>query len=500
MVKSCGMSQRMIQQSNAEAIRGASHPGQSQSNIAAIIIASDHGERMYSAKPKILHECAGLPLIAHAIRLALHVGPSTIVVVVGSLTLDPIRNAMEVLFPKVLIIYAVQEEQQGAWDAARVGLAAVPQQVQQVVILHGNMPLLQQSDVATLKEAANYAPLAVLTALLNEPTHYERIVRDDRDQMERVIEHQVAEIEQLGIEEVDTGIYWVDVDFLRQAFADIGNDTSQTKPVSSDIVQFARARSAVKPVQVAEVDNLRSINDRIDLGEVEGIMRDRLVRKHQAAGVTFLDPKRVYIGMEVTLAQDVTIGFDVALHGMTTVCRNVTILGPTVIIDCHIEEDVHISAFSHLQSSRMAQHAVIGPYARVRADSSVGSGAFVGNFVELKTAVLAENAKVGHLSYVGDANLGCRANIGGGTITCNYDSVNKHRTTIGKGAFVGSNNTLVAPVTLGDRCFTAAGSTITEDVPPEALVFGRARQSTIEGRGKLLRERLAHEQAGDRVE
>jgi bifunctional UDP-N-acetylglucosamine pyrophosphorylase/glucosamine-1-phosphate N-acetyltransferase len=298
---------------------------------------------------------------------------------------------------------------------------------------------------------------------------------------------------------VDTGVYWADVNFLRQAFADIDDETTQTKPVSSDIVQFARARSAVTRVPVAEVDNVRSINDRIDLGEVERIMRDRLVRKHQVTGVTFLDPKRVFIGMDVALAQDLTIGLDVALHGNTIVCRNVTILGPTVIIDCHIEEDVHISAFSHLQNSRMARHAVIGPYARVRADSSVGSGAFVGNFVELKNAVLAENAKVGHLSYVGDANLGCRANIGGGTITCNYDSVNKHRTTIGEGAFVGSNNTLVAPVTLGDRCFTAAGSTITEDVPPEALAFGRARQSIIEGRGKLLRERLAHEQVDDRV-
>jgi bifunctional UDP-N-acetylglucosamine pyrophosphorylase/glucosamine-1-phosphate N-acetyltransferase len=135
----------------------------------------------------------------------------------------------------------------------------------------------------------------------------------------------------------------------------------------------------------------------------------------------------------------------------------------------------------------------------VRADSSAGPGAFVGNFVELKNAVLSDNAKVGHLSYIGDANLGLRANIGGGTITCNYDSVNKHRTTIGEGVFVGSNNTLVAPLTLGDRCFTAAGSTITEDVPSEALAFGRARQSTVEGRGKVLRERLAHEQAGDRV-
>lgn len=485
--------------SHPDTTGATSRPDQSSSSAVAIIIATDNGQRMYSAKSKVLHECAGLPLIAHTIRLALHVGASPVVVVVSPLTLAPIRNAIEVLFPEVPVIYAVQEEQQGAWDAVRVGLDAVPQEVQKVVILHGDMPLLQQSDLAALKEAATYAPLALLTARLDGSPGFDRIVRDERGQVLHIVGQHVAMNEQLSVMEVETAVYWAEVSFLHQAFTDIDDDVPETKPVLINIVELARTRGTLQSVQVAEVHNLRTINDRIDLGEVEGIMRDRLVRKHQAAGVTFLDPKRVYISMDVTLTEDVTVGLDVALHGITTVCRNVTILGPTVIIDCHIEEDVHISAFSHLQNSQMAQHAVIGPYARVRADSSVGPGAFVGNFVELKNAVLAENAKVGHLSYVGDANLGCRANIGGGTITCNYDSVNKHRTTIGEGVFVGSNNTLVAPLTLGDRCFTAAGSTITEDVPSEALAFGRARQSTVEGRGKVLRERLAVATAGAQV-
>ena len=497
--QTCAMSERMIQQSNAEAISEASHPDQSQSNIAAIIIATDHGERMYSAKPKVLHECAGLPLIAHTVRLAMHVGAGLLVLVVSPLTLAPIRTAMRVLFPEVPIIYAVEEVQQGAWSAVNIGLAAVPQQVQQAVILPANMPLLQTSDLATLKEAATSAPLALLTALLDQSKGYDRFERDERGQVKRIIEQQTVTIEQLGKEGEGAEVYWADVDFLRQAFADFNNDTAKAKPVCTDIVQFARARATVRSVRLVDVDNTRTVNGRIDLGEVEGIMRERLVRKHQAAGVTFLDPQRVYIGMDVTLAQDVTIGLDVALHGTTTVCRNVTILGPTVVTDCQIEEDVHVSAFSHLQNSRVAQYAVIGPYARVRAGSSVGPGAFVGNFVELKNAVLAENAKVGHLSYIGDAHLGRQANIGGGTITCNYDSVNKHRTTIGEGVFVGSNNTLVAPLTLGDRCFTAAGSTITEDVPSEALAFGRARQSTVEGRGEVLREQLAVEKASAQV-
>ncbi|KAI9632383.1 trimeric LpxA-like protein [Dioszegia hungarica] len=233
----------------------------------------------------------------------------------------------------------------------------------------------------------------------------------------------------------------------------------------------------------------------MDLGRAERVMRGRLVGQHQAGGVTFLDPERVFLGMDVSLGQDVTIGLDVALHCSTTIADNVTIDGPTIIIDSQIASDVRIAHFSHLERTRVATGAGVGPYARVRANATLGAGSYVGNFVEVKSSTLADGAKVGHLSFIGDAQLGARANIGGGTITCNYDSVNKHQTAIGAGAFVGSNNTLVAPVKVGEGSFTAAGSTITKDVEPGDLAFGRARQAVVECGGKALRERLLREKA-----
>jgi bifunctional UDP-N-acetylglucosamine pyrophosphorylase/glucosamine-1-phosphate N-acetyltransferase len=216
--------------SHPDTTGATSRSDQSKSGVATIIIATDHGERMRSAKPKVLHECAGLPLIAHTVRLAVHVGASSIVVVVSPLTLAPVRNAMELLFPDLPVIYAVQEEQQGAWDAARVGLSAVPQQVQQVVILHGDMPLLQQSDLAALKEAATYAPLALLTASLDGSAGFDRIVRDERGQVQHIVGQHVATNEQLSVVEVETAVYWAEASFLHQAFADIDDDVSKTKP------------------------------------------------------------------------------------------------------------------------------------------------------------------------------------------------------------------------------------------------------------------------------
>jgi bifunctional UDP-N-acetylglucosamine pyrophosphorylase/glucosamine-1-phosphate N-acetyltransferase len=446
---------------------------------------------MCSAKPKALHECAGLPLIAHVVRSALHIGAHTVVIVVSPMTQAPVRAAMHALFAQVPIVFTVQEVSQGTEDAVRVGLSVVPEELTQAVIVYGDMPLLQQSNLEALREATRASPLALLSAHLDDPTGYDRVVRDEHGQVVSIVKPKDATPAQQAIQEVDAGVYWVDIKLLRQATAEFYNNNRQQGHCLTDIIDFVHATGSVQSVLVADKDDIRRVNDRIDLSQVERIMRDRLVRKHQVAGVTFLDPKRVFIGMDVTFAQDVTIGLDVALHGATNVAENVVIEGPTVIYDSHIETGVHVSAFSHLRDTRAAQDAVVGPYARLRAGSVVGVGAFVGNFVELKNTTLAQGAKVGHLSFVGDTEVGVRANVGGGTITCNYDGVSKHRTTIGESAFVGSNNTLVAPVTLGAGCFTAAGSTITKDVPSEALAFGRARQATVDGRAKVLRERLA---------
>jgi len=355
------------------------------------------------------------------------------------------------------------------------------------------VPLLQKDNLEALRQAARKAPLALLTATVPDPTGYGRVVRDDTGQAQRIVEHKDASEKERAIREINVGVYWSELALLRQAVAGLSSNNVQKELYLTDIVAHARGQGSVQTVAVVDIDDMRGVNSRVELGEVERIMRARLVRQHQLAGVTFLDPKRVYLGVDVTLGQDVHIGLDVALHGKTAILDGASIEGPTVVRDSRIEAHAHVHAFSHLERAHVASEAVVGPYARLRPGADIGPKARVGNFVEIKNATLATGAKVNHLAYVGDAQVGAGANLGAGTITCNYDGFAKHRTTIGDGAFVGSNSTLVAPLTIGAQAFVAAGSTITQDVPSEALAFGRARQAILEGQATVLRARFAQQ-------
>lgn len=450
---------------------------------------------MRSSLPKVLHRCAGLPLIAHVVRTALQAGAHPVVVVVSPTTHAPVEQALKTLFADAPLLFAVQQQPVGTGDAVRAGLTAVPEGTSHVVILYGDVPLLQPQTLAALRAQGDKVPLALLTAQVDDPTGYGRVVRDGDHRVCRIVEHKDCSDAERAIHEINVGVYWSELALLKRAVMGLTNNNAQKELYLTDIVAAAYAAGPVAAVPVADLDDMRGVNSRIELGQVERIMRARLVRDHQARGVTFLDPKRVYIGVDVHLAQDVTIGLDVALHGATSVAEHVVIEGPTVVRDSRIDTGAHVHAFSHLQEAHVAADAVVGPYARLRPGSDVGPKARVGNFVEIKNAVLEEGAKVNHLSYVGDARVGTKANVGAGTITCNYDGFNKHRTTIGAHAFVGSNSTLIAPLTVGDHAFVAAGSTITQDVPAEALAFGRARQAVREGRAKILRERMAAKKA-----
>jgi bifunctional UDP-N-acetylglucosamine pyrophosphorylase/glucosamine-1-phosphate N-acetyltransferase len=420
------------------------------------------------------------------------------VVVVSPTTQGPVQEALERLFADAPIKFAVQHNPSGTGDAVRAGLTAIQGDAGQAVVLYGDVPLLQAETLLALKEAAQKTPLALLTATVADPTGYGRVVRDARGQAQKIVEHKDASPEERAITDVNVGVYWSEVGLLRRAVAGLRADNAQKELYLTDIVATAAHEGPVSTVSVQDVDDMRGVNSRIELGEVERIMRARLVRHHQAAGVTFLDPKRAYLGVDVRLAQDVTIGIDVALHGNTTVGEGAVIEGPTVVRDSHIDAGAHVHPFCHLESARVAQSANIGPYARLRPGAAIGTEARVGNFVEIKNATLAKGAKVNHLSYVGDAQVGERANVGAGTITCNYDGFNKHKTVIGDGAFVGSNSTLVAPLQIGAQAFVAAGSTITQDVPAEALAFGRARQAIREGQATVLRNKLLQQKQQSR--
>lgn len=448
---------------------------------------------MRSVLPKVLHACAGLPMIAHVVRTALAVGANPVVVVVSPATQKPVQSALAEMFAGAPLEYAVQHNPSGTGDAVRAGLTAVGSACRQAVVLYGDVPLLQAQTLLALKEAAQKVPLALLTAVVADPAGYGRVVRDKDGQAKRIVEQKDASEAQRAITEVNVGVYWSEITLLRRAVAALRSDNAQNELYLTDIVATASSEGQVETVAVLDVDDMRGVNSRIELGLVERIMRARLVRRHQTAGVTFLDPKRAYVGVDVVMAQDVTIGIDVALHGATTVASGAVIEGPTVVRDSHIDADAHVHPFCHLERAHVAKAANIGPYARLRPGADIGPDARVGNFVEIKNATLAEGAKVNHLAYVGDASIGKKANLGAGTITCNYDGFNKNRTVIGDGAFVGSNSTLVAPLTIGAQAFVAAGSTITQDVAAEALAFGRARQAIREGQATILRARLSQE-------
>jgi bifunctional UDP-N-acetylglucosamine pyrophosphorylase/glucosamine-1-phosphate N-acetyltransferase len=337
--------------------------------------------------------------------------------------------------------------------------------------------------------------MAVLGAKVVDPSGYGRLLRRAGQgpdaPLERIVEHKDCTEAQRRIDEINSGIYCIEAAFLRDALPRLSANNAQNELYLTDVVAMAADRAHVPVHLLADADEARGVNSRVDLGEVEGYLRRRLVREHQQRGVTFVAPDSVRLAPTVVLGADVTIGVGVQLLGQTQVHGGAHIDGPTVVIDCTVAADAHIHAFSHCQGAEVGPGAQVGPYARLRPGACVGRSARVGNFVEVKNSTLKEGAKANHLAYIGDAVIDEKANIGAGTITCNYDGFHKHKTHVGRGAFVGSNSTLVAPIDIGEGAITAAGSTLTEDVPDDAVAFGRARQSNLPERAKALREKLA---------
>jgi bifunctional UDP-N-acetylglucosamine pyrophosphorylase/glucosamine-1-phosphate N-acetyltransferase len=462
---------------------------------AAIVLAAGQGKRMQSDLPKVLHACGGLPLICHVVRCALSQGCSPVVVVVSPQTQGPVQETLAAHFPEAPLAYAVQAVPQGTGDAARVGLEQVPEDSGQVVILYGDVPLLQGSTLQRLRKATQKNPLAVLTAQVARPDGYGRIVRDAKGHVACVVEDKDTTPEQRAITEINAGVYWVHTPLLRRALSGLTRNNAQNELYLTDVVAAAAASGGAQAVAVAQPDEVRGVNSRMELGLVEGILRRRLVAAHQARGVSFVDPEHVVLGVDVTLGRDVIIGPGVQLLGQTHIEANVRIEGPSVLIDTHVGTGSVVRSFCHLESAHVGHDANVGPYARLRPAARLEAKARVGNFVEIKNATLHAGAKANHLAYVGDAEVGAGANLGAGTITCNYDGFNKHRTQVGAGAFVGSNSTLVAPVHVGDEAFVAAGSCITDDVPADALAFGRAKQVNREGMAATLRARLEKQKA-----
>ncbi|MCK8786649.1 bifunctional UDP-N-acetylglucosamine diphosphorylase/glucosamine-1-phosphate N-acetyltransferase GlmU [Roseomonas sp. NAR14] len=427
-------------------------------HAAAIILAAGLGTRMRSALPKALHPLAGRPMLGHLLESAA-TALDRIVVVVG-----PDMPALErAAAPHATV---VQAERLGTGHAARLGMAALAGHAGDVAVLYADNPLIRPETLARLRAARREAGLALLAMRPADPGRYGRVVADASGAVSRIVEWADASAAERAIGLCNAGVICGPAADLARWLGAIRNDNGKGEYYLTDVIALAAAEGCrVAAVEAPEAE-LRGINSRAELAEAEATLQSRLRAEALAGGATLTAPETVFLSWDTRLGQDVTVEPNV-------------VFAPGVTV----EDGAAIRAFSHLEGCVVRQGAIVGPYARLRPGTEVGPRAHVGNFVELKAAMLGEGAKANHLTYLGDATVGAGANIGAGTITCNYDGIAKHRTEIGEGAFIGSDTALVAPVRVGARALVGAGSVITEDVPADALAIARGRQVLREGRG-----------------
>ncbi|MBD9426005.1 bifunctional UDP-N-acetylglucosamine diphosphorylase/glucosamine-1-phosphate N-acetyltransferase GlmU [Pseudomonas sp. PDM15] len=444
-------------------------------SLDIVILAAGQGTRMRSALPKVLHPVAGKPMLGHVIDTARMLSPRKIHVVIG--------HGAELVRERLAaddINFVLQAEQLGTGHAVAQALPAL--EAEKVLILYGDVPLTRVETLTRLLEQANDAQLGLLTVNLADPTGYGRIVRDANGVVQAIVEHKDASEAQRAIREGNTGILAVPGKRLGDWLGRLSNSNAQGEYYLTDVIAMAVADGLVVATETAQDEmEVLGANDRIQLSQLECHYQQRMARQLMAQGVTLFDPHRFDVRGEVTVGRDVTIDINVILEGKVVIEDNVQIGPNCVIKDSILRRGSIVKANSHLEGAEVGEGADCGPFARLRPGAKLGAKAHVGNFVELKNAVLGEGAKAGHLSYLGDAEIGARTNIGAGTITCNYDGANKHKTVMGEDVFIGSNSSIVAPVTLGDGATTGAGSTVTQDVPAKALAVGRAKQRNIEG-------------------
>ena len=445
--------------------------------LGVVILAAGQGKRMRSALPKVLHPLAGRPLLAHVLDAAERLGPAKTVVVYG-------HGGEQV--PSVLgdrdCAWVEQAERLGTGHAVQ-HVMPVLQDVDRVLVLYGDVPLVDPETLGGLIEASRDCPLGILTATLGDPTGYGRILRDPGTRhILRIVEHRDASPEERDIREVNTGFLVAERTRLQGWLQRLTNDNAQGEYYLTDVIGLAVADGEeVASVQAPTVEEMSGVNDRVQLAALERHYQGRLAEDLMRAGVTLADPARIDIRGTLRTGRDVTIDVNLVVEGRVSLGDGVRI-GPNCLIrDSVIAEGVEILANCVIEGAEIGPGARVGPFARLRPEAHLDADTHIGNFVEIKKSRVGPGSKVNHLTYVGDAEIGRGVNVGAGTITCNYDGANKFKTVIGDGAFIGSNTALVAPVTVGAGATIGAGSVITSDAPPEQLTLARGRQVTIPG-------------------
>ena len=451
--------------------------------LSVIVLAAGQGTRMKSNLPKVLHCIAGQPLVEHVIKDALELNASDIHVVFG----HGGEQVQQALFSYDLS-WAEQAEQLGTGHAVEQALPPIPDD-HLVLLLYGDVPLI---TVETLQQLINVSvldngddALALLTARLDDPTGYGRIVRAGKDNsgaVQAIVEQKDASEEQLSIDEINTGMLAVKADLLKKWIGKLDNNNAQGEFYLTDIVGMAAADGvAITSANPSEICEIEGVNNKRQLAELERAFQLRQARQLMEDGLTLRDPTRFDLRGELIIGRDVEIDINAIIEGRVELADGV-IIGPNVVLkNVSIGRDTKVDANCVLEDSVVGINCAIGPFARLRPQTNLANKVKVGNFVEIKKSVIADGSKVNHLSYVGDTTMGSNVNVGAGTITCNYDGANKHQTIIGDDVFIGSDTQLIAPVTVASGSTIGAGSTITRDTPDNALTLSRAKQTSVNG-------------------
>ena len=444
-----------------------------------VILAAGEGTRMKSQTPKVLHTISGRSLLGHVLAAVESLNPANLRVVVGS-GREKVEAHLAEIAPKATTIF--QEHRGGTGHAAQLALAGLTPQGT-ILILAGDTPMLTGESLAQLL-AGHHAggfTASVLTAEHPDPTGYGRIIRGDDDSLVRIVEEKDADEFEKAIEEINSGVYAFDAVKLAGAIGKLRNDNAQGELYLTDVIEILRNEGGkIAAVCIEDFTETLGVNDRVQLAEAAALLRDRINEKLMRSGVTIVDPTTTWVDSTSTISQDVVLLPGTAISGESTIGTGAVIGPRTTLIDCTVGNGAEVKE-SYATGAVMGENASVGPFTYLRPGTSLGANTRAGAFVEMKNAIVGDGSKVPHLSYVGDASIGEGSNIGAATIFVNYDGIEKHHTTVGDHVRIGSDSMLVAPVTIGDGAYTAAGSVITEDVPAGAMGVGRAKQRNVIG-------------------
>ena len=457
--------------------------------LASVILAAGLGTRMKSDLAKVLHPAAGAPMIVWAVQAAREAGASRVIVVLGHQH-DRVKAALDAEFGAGAVEIALQMQQLGTGHAVQQAMPLLEGWKGAVLITYGDAPCLRGTTLRALVEAqaGAKAPLAIITSIMRDPKGYGRILRDAKKRVVRVVEEKDCTEKQRKIPEGNAGIYAVDGAFLRQGIAGLDTRNAQKELYLTDLVAKGAKKKPV-PTVVVDEEEIQGVNDRVQLAQVDRVLQRRIVETHLRAGVSMRAPEQVFIDRKVEIGRDSVLGPGVQLRGKTRIGVGVMVEAGSIVTDAELGDGVLVRPYCVIAESRVGARAQLGPFAHLRPASDLGEEVHVGNFVETKKTRIGKGSKANHLAYLGDAIIGEGCNVGAGTITCNYDGVNKDETILEDGVFIGSDTQLVAPVRVGKGAYVGAGTTVTEDVPAGALAISRVKQENRPGKAEQLRAR-----------